>query len=554
MKILNITKYIKMIYSARKAFILAIIITGLFWLLINPKIPVSAAPPANFQTSQVIGSGLNAPTGFAFAPDGRIFILERAGKVKIYKNNQLLSTPFVDLPSSTNGDKGLISLVFDPDFNNNHFVYFFYTASTDSHVRIVRYNATGDTASGSGTVIYESPGGILQYHAGGGMAFGPDGKLYFAIGDNGVGTNSQSLSNPYGKVHRINKDGTIPADNPFVNQQGNVPHIWAFGLRNPYRMNFDSQTGYLYVGDVGNSSWEEINRIQKSQNYGWPNAEGSCSSCTYVNPIYAYPHQGSSNAISLGPVYRATMFPQEYRGSLIFGDYGQGFIKKIGLDSSGNSTGVSNFDLDAGSVVDFKVANDGSLYYLTIFPGNLNRVTYSSPNQAPIVQASANPTEGNPPLVVNFSSQGTIDPEGQSLTYNWNFGDGTNSTSANPTKTYNAKGMYTVQLTVSDGTNFSQADPIAITVGQLPQITISNPQEGSIYRAGDTITYSATATDSSGNQLGNSAFTIEILFHHHDHTHPFAGPTSGSSGQFTVPTSGETSSDTWYEIIVRAKD
>ncbi len=537
-----------------KSILLLAVIIIIGWLAINTK--AYAAPPANFQTTQIIGSGLSSPSGFEFAPDGRIFILERTGNVRIYKNGQLLTTPFASSPSSINGDKGLIGVTFDPDFANNHFVYFYHTSSADEHGRLVRFNASSDVGTDY-TVLYDTPEGILQFHAGGGLAFGPDGKLYLSIGDNGIPSNAQSLSNPFGKMHRFNKDGTIPTDNPFYNTPGAVKSIWAYGFRNPWRFQFDTQTGKLYDGDVGQDTWEEIDRVEKGLNYGWPTIEGNCTSncSSFTDPIYTYNHNGGSAAIALGPVYRANMFPQEYKGSLFFGDYANGFIKKIGLDSNGNSTGVSDFDTNAGSAVDLKVAPDGSLYYVTYFPGRLYKITYSTSNQAPTANATADVTKGNQPLTVNFSSAGTTDPDNDPITYSWDFGDSTTSTQANPTKVYNTQGTYTVELTVSDGSHNAQAVPIVIQVGVPPSLNIASPTDGLIYRAGDTISYSAFAADAAGVDLPPSAFTVEILFHHQTHTHPFIGPISGSNtGTFIIPTTGEPSADTWYELIISAKD
>jgi glucose/arabinose dehydrogenase len=180
--------------------------------------PVQAAPPQNFQTTLVAGSNLNGPSGFAFAPDGRIFILERAGKVKVYKNGQVLATPFVDLPSAASGDRGLIGIAFDPDFATNHYVYFWYCSSGDFLNRLVRFDASADVATADPVLLYQTNTPSQELHVGGGLAFGPDGKLYLGVGDNGYSANAQNLAVPFGKMLRINKDGTVPADNPFYNQ------------------------------------------------------------------------------------------------------------------------------------------------------------------------------------------------------------------------------------------------------------------------------------------------------------------------------------------------
>ncbi len=516
----------------------------------------AAAPPAEFQTELIVGDGLNGPSGFEIAPDGRIFILERAGKIKIVKNGELLPTPFADLPSEDTGDRGLIGIAFDPDFGvTNHYVYFYYTGH-DLLNHLVRFSADQDVGTDGPFELFRTSSPSQLLHVGGSIRFGPDGKLYFAVGDNGYGPNAQDLSSPHGKILRINKDGSIPADNPFADQPGKLAAIWAYGFRNPWRFQFDSVTGQLYGGDVGDFSWEEVNRIVKGGNYGWPLHEGTCTSnCAgFIDPLYAYPHAEESAAVTGGPVYRGTAFPPEYQGDLFFGDYAKGFIKHADLDANGDITAVHEFDNVAGSVVDLKVAPDGSLYYITYYPGALYRIGHDGPTTAPVVVASADVTKGLEPLTVHFSSAGSHDPDGDPLSYEWTFGDGTTSTQANPTKTYAEKGVYTARLTVSAGGEERRSQPIVIQVGGPPDLTVSTPTEGQLYRAGDTITYNAFARDAAGFDLNDGAIKTEVRLHHGTHFHPFVGPLTGRAGSFTIPTTGEASADTSYEIKVTATD
>ncbi|MGR6321147.1 PA14 domain-containing protein [Micromonospora soli] len=521
-----------------------------------PARPGAAAPPTDFQSSLVVGSGLDGPSGFEIAPDGRIFILERAGKVKVVKDGQLLAQPFADLPSEPTGDRGLIGIAFDPEFGvSNHYVYFYYTG-LDLLNHLVRFDASGDVGTNGPYQIFSTRSPSQQLHVGGSIGFGRDGKLYLAVGDNGYPANAQNLSNPHGKVLRIDKDGSIPTDNPFYGQAGKDPAIWAYGFRNPWRFQFDSATGELYGADVGDYTWEELNHIVKGGNYGWPLKEGVCTAdCAgFTDPIHAYPHNGRSAAVTGGPVYRGAMFPPQYQGRLFFGDYAQGFIRMAQLDASGAVTAVDDFDTSAGSVVDLKVAADGSLYYLTYYPGELYRVTYNTTSHVPVAQAAADVTKGVGPLQVQFSSAGSSDPDGDPLTYRWDFGDGTTSTAANPSRTYSDVGVFTVRLTVSDGQHQTSAKPIVIQVGIPPTLTVGAPTEGATYRAGDTITYTASAVDAAGFDLNDAALKTEVRLHHGTHVHPFVGPLTGRVGSFTIPTTGEASADTWYEIIVTATD
>ena len=516
--------------------------------------PASAAPPAGFQTSLVVGSGLNGPSGFEFAPDGRVFIIEREGKIKIYKNGGLLPTLFAENPSVASGDRGQIGIAFDPDWKTNHYVYFYYT-STDQLNYLVRYNSAGDVGTNR-TILYHTNSPSDRLHVGGSIRFGADGKLYFGVGDNGYAPNAQNLANPHGKILRINKDGTVPTDNPFYGQSGKLAEIWAYGLRNSWRFQFDSVTGNLYGGDPGDFTWEEVNRIVKGGNYGWPLVEGKCTAaiCPYIDPIHMYNHDHASAAVTGGPVYRGTMFPAAYRGRYFYGDYARGFIRTLTLDANGNSTGAQDFDMSAGSVVDLKTAPDGSLWYVNYHPAQLRQITYNPGSHVPVPNATANKDKGVAPLSVHFSSAGTTDPDGNPLTYDWDFGDGTHSTAPNPTKTYPNKGRYTVQLRVSDGTTSVPAVPFIIQVGLPPTVNISRPTEGSTYKAGDTITYNASALDGAGFELDDGKISTDVIFHHGTHTHPFLDDLIGRAKSFTLPDTGEAAPDTWYEIKTTATD
>jgi glucose/arabinose dehydrogenase len=518
--------------------------------------PAAAAPPADFQTSLVVGDGLDGPSGMEIAPDGRIFILERAGTIKIVKDGQLLPQPFAVLPSEASGDRGLIGIAFDPDFGvENHYVYFYYTGH-DLLNHLVRFNADTDVGTEGPFQLFQTQSPSQLLHVGGSIRFGPDGKLYFAVGDNGRPQNAQELDNPHGKILRINKDGTIPSDNPFYDQPGKLGAIWAYGFRNPWRFQFDSATGQLYAGDVGDFTWEELDRVVKGGNYGWPLKEGMCTAdCAgFIDPIYTYNHNNESAAITAGPIYRSSMFPAQYQGSLFFGDYAKGFIKRAILDSNGNVSSVVDFDPVAGAVTDLKVAQDGSLYYINYWPGALYHVTYNTQHHAPVAAAAASVTKGVAPLAVNFSSAGSNDPDGDQLSYLWAFGDGTTSGDPNPTKTYSATGVYTARLTVSANGDQTVAQPIVIQVGIAPNLIVATPTEGQLYRAGDTITYNAFASDGAGFDLNDAGISTVVRLHHGTHYHPFAGPLIGRAGSFTIPVIGEASADTSYELTVTATD
>jgi len=207
-----------------------------------------------------------------FAPDGRLFVCLQGGTLRVIKNSALLATPFLTVTVDASGERGLLGVTFDPNFATNKFVYVYYTVATSPrHNRVSRFTANGDVAlANSEVVILELDNlSAATNHNGGALHFGPDGKLYIAVGENANGSNSQTLANLLGKVLRINADGTIPADNPFFNTAGARKEIWALGLRNPFTFAFQPGTGRLFINDVGQSTWEEINDGIAGSNYGW---------------------------------------------------------------------------------------------------------------------------------------------------------------------------------------------------------------------------------------------------------------------------------------------
>ncbi len=225
----------------------------------------------------------------AFTPDGRVLVCQQNGQLRVVKNGSLLTTPAITLSVNTSGERGLIGVAVDPNFTTNNYIYLYYTHTTGPHNRLSRFTMTGDVAGSESTILdFPTLSGI--YHNGGGLAFGNDGKLYVAIGENQVGSNSQNLDTYLGKLLRINSDGSVPAGNPFTGGAARS-RVWAYGLRNPFTIASDPATGKIFVNDVGNATWEEINDATTGgKNFGWPDKEGMCTSgCTgYTNPIYVY--------------------------------------------------------------------------------------------------------------------------------------------------------------------------------------------------------------------------------------------------------------------------
>ncbi len=515
----------------------------------------STPGPGTFVNTE-FENGLTEPTSMAFAPDGRLFVAEKGGALRVIKNGVLQSAPFLTVPVSTSGERGLIGVAFDPNFQTNKFVYIQYTTSASPiHNKVSRFTASTSNpdvaAAGSEVVILNLDNLDGSYHNAGAIHFGPDGKLYVAAGENGHSSDAQDITNRLGKIFRIFPNGTIPSDNPFFNTANAKKEIWAYGLRNPFTFAFRPGTSTMYINDVGQDTWEEINRGAAGANFGWPTCEGTCSQAGFTNPVYTYQHpSGDGRSIAGGAFYEATQFPVEYRGNYFFGDYVANFIKRITPTNQ-----VIDFVTNAETPVDIDVGPDGSLYYLSYDGGSVNKVQYvtTGGNGFPTAVASANPTLGASPLTVNFDGSGSSDPNGDSLSYSWNYGDNTpNGSGVSVSHTYNSPGGYSATLTVNDGRGGTDTDVVSITVGSPPAATIINPPVGTHYNAGDTISFSGSATDDG--PMPPSAFNWTILLHHNVHTHPFQKYNGVTSGSVTLPQISETSDDVWYRIYLTVTD
>ncbi len=337
------------------------------WLLILSFLALAeparaATVPAGF-TETVIASGLANPTAMQFAPDGRLFVCEQSGRLRVIKDGVLLPTPFTTLTVDANGERGLLGIAFDPAFLTTPYVYVYYTARTPTvHNRISRFTANGDVAvAGSEVVLLDLENLGPTNHNGGALAFGPDGKLYAAVGDNAGSQNAQTWSNLLGKVLRLNKDGSIPTDNPFYSSTtGRNRAIWAYGLRNPFTFAFNPNGAEMFINDVGESSWEEINDGVAGANYGWPSTEGPTSNSQYDSPRYAYSNSGGVCAITGGAFYSplTIRFPSDYSNDYFFADHCGGWIRRLDLASN---TAVT-FATGISAPVDLKVSDDGGLY------------------------------------------------------------------------------------------------------------------------------------------------------------------------------------------------
>jgi glucose/arabinose dehydrogenase len=542
-----------------------------------------------FVTETVAQLPAFTPVGLAFAPDGRIFIWQKNGVVRIVKNGALLATPFLDIQTQVNqcNDRGLLGFALDPNFATNGFVYLLHTleesgnttscaAKTSRLIRVTANPPTADVAqAGSLVTILSGISSDGDSHSVGTLRFAPDGKLFVSHGDGASYTTtdplalrSQDLNSYNGKILRINPDGSAPGDNPFDDGTNSIrSKVWAYGLRNPFRFTLHPATGEPYIGDVGWNTWEEINR-GRGANFGWPCFEGNgpqpdyqaafnqcrqLSPSAVTPPLYTFDHSVGRTVIG-GAFYTGFQYPFQYRGNLFFADYTAQWLVRLVFDDNLNLASVEPFATGFAGPVHIELGPDGMLYYVAILTGEVGRIRFVGAERPPVAKASASPSAGYSPLTVAFSSAGSVDPDGGPLTYLWDFGDGTTSTLANPQRTFAASGVvsFPVTLTVTDSAGSSATDSIVVTLGSLPPTaTITSPIDGTVVVPGQTVTYQGLATDPDEGALPPSSLSWTVLLHHNEHVHLLQSG-SGSGGSFDVVNHGVGTFA--FEIILTATD
>jgi len=372
-------------YLYRSTYLVAVFSLVITGMLYSSEIEVREAFP---------NLTFNRPVDLQHAPDGtdRIFVVTLAGRIYVFDNDQDVTDAdmFLDISDRVvdGGERGLLGLAFHPEFENNGYFYVNYTspdigADNPTKTVISRFevddNNGGDEASETILLEFNQP---YNNHNGGQIAFGPDdGYLYIASGDGGSGgdpdNNAQNPTNLLGAILRIDVDNTqdglpyaIPDGNPFVNNNdGYREEIYAYGLRNPWRMSFDDETGWLWCADVGQNGWEIIHLIEDGLNYGWNIIEGShcyppgseCDTTGLEMPLYEYEWIGGGSAITGGYVYRGSDFPELY-SSYIYADYGFGTIWALSYDGEDDPVNQELIDTDY-RISSFGVDTNGEIYF-----------------------------------------------------------------------------------------------------------------------------------------------------------------------------------------------
>ena len=352
------------------------------------------APALGISLNPIITSGLNAPTFLASPPDdSRLFVAERSGAIKVFSaDGDFLATFITIADVDTTNEGGLLGLAFHPDYASNGYFFVSYTATLGGQFStvIARYSVSPDPNIAS----MAPPKTILTVaqpatnHNAGWIGFSPvDGYLYIPLGDGGGGhdtyNNGQDINTLLGSILRLDVDTppavpyTSPSTNPFVNQAGR-DEIWAYGVRNPWRAGFDRATGELYFGDVGQNSWEEVNRGEREGNFGWPLREGLVATPTggvggdlspRADPLHVYPNPAVGRSIVGGTVYRGPVLALQ--GKYLFAEFYSGEIWHMATDGSA-VTPISNILSYSGTPIAFGEGHNGDLY-LVDFGGSVYR-------------------------------------------------------------------------------------------------------------------------------------------------------------------------------------
>ena len=527
--------------------------------------------PSGFAQT-LVAEGLN-PTCMALAPDGRIFLAQKDGRVLIYHTveNQLHAQPFVTLSTDAFNERGLNGIALHPDFEMQPWVYLYYTLPGEQRNRISRVRANGDFAvPGSEQVLLDLDLLTGSIHNAGAMVFGTDGKLYIGTGDGAKSANAQSLATTLGKILRINPDGSIPPGNPFYNQlTGNNRAIYAYGMRNPFSMSSDPVSGKIYFCDVGAEAWEEVNELRPGANYGWKTYQGSSGNPDFQDPLYAYQHTEGCAIVGAAFAFQGNpLVPPVFQGKFLFADYCRGWIRALdpatgmladsfasGIDRpvsllatpTGELWYLARAGLGGGSQIDNTASTEGTLW--RVFWAGEGAPKFSAQPKFVLV------AEGES-AVFRAQAFGS-----QPIRYQWFLnGDtipGVNSTALvlnNLTLADSGSVVFCTAANVS-GTDTSHTALVGVSSNKRPLPEILFPLENTLYRGGDTIRFAGRADDPEEGPLPADRLTWRIDLHHATHAHPALPTTPGiAEGQFVVPQVGETATDVFFRIYLSARD
>ncbi|GAB3069444.1 PQQ-dependent sugar dehydrogenase [Intrasporangium mesophilum] len=507
-------------------------------LLAGPAATATAATvlPTGFLL-QDIDTGMVPPstsgpgdllTDFAYLPDESFIATGKYGRVQWVPR---VGAPrrIADLQVNSTGDLGLISVAVAPDYGTNHTVYTARTvpstapgSGANGILRLSGWTVDVDVAgdptglSDETTVLEASADSSI--HSFGSVLADRDGTLWLTIGDSAtnridtMALRALNLDDVHGKLLHIHPDGSGVSDNPFydpANASAARSLVFASGFRSPFRFSLDPGTGLPILGDVGKNTTEEVDLVRPGYSFGWPCWEGSaptvgytdlaeCNGVTTTKPLWEYPHNGSGAAVVGGVVYTGTAYPAAYRGRLFFGDYVDQLLWTLGFAPTGELTQApepAGFGTAVGRPSRFATAPGGDIVFADIGSARVRRLVYAPGNAAPVAAFSS--TADPATLQVAFDAGASSDPNGDLLSYSWDFGDGSTATGATATHTYAADpDHYDVTLTVADPLGAKGTKTTTVYPGNhAPSLDVTWPDPSLTYAVGDVVHASATATD-----------------------------------------------------------
>ena len=467
--------------------------------------PRVAAPSG---TLQIVLTGLDFPTAFRFAPDGRMFLLERfSGKIRIVENGSLSPTPFYVLANvATNGEQGLLGLALDPDFPTEPWVYVYYTLSDVAngtvYNRIVRIHANGDVGDAMEVLLDHIGAGTI--HNGGVIGFAPDKTLYAVVGENGDPAKSQDLLSLNGKVLRMDRNGTVPPDNPFVGNDSANPYVYTYGHRNMFGLAFHPFTGRAFVTENGPECNDEVNLLVAGGNFGW----GTHEKCTTPPPPPNNTNQDGPNPILPLTWYARTVAPTNaiayggpnftaWQGDLFFGEWNTGTLRRLDLEPPAYDTvvGEANVLTVSEGIVAVEAGPDGAIWFTT--PTTLYR--FYDTSLPPMASFTVSPRLPLVNATVTFNASASRDPDGSIVAYAWDFGDGASDAGKVVTHAFGSYGSYNVTLVLTDIDNLTTTAirPVHVLAPPMASFVASPPSPD----AGAVVSFNASSSSDADGTI-----------------------------------------------------
>ena len=560
--------------------------------------------PAGFDRTTILGN-LSRPAAVAWTPDGRMLIAMRDGPLRVRNPDGTVVTPDpYSVSANTFADHGFLGIAVDAAYASNNYVYLLYTYENNdadyegtkvsvleriklspqnvaSNAQVILGQKRTDGACPAPANTNDCIPSETDSHSIGTVRADPDGTLWVGSGDAADGDGVQpgafrtyDETSYAGKILHIDRDGKGLAGHSFCPSDTNLAHIctkvYAKGFRNPFRFTLRGAGQGPVVGDVGWNGYEELDLVQQGKDYGWPCWEGPVKTPSYKDdarcngpggeytkpveaPVDSLPHTGGM-AIVAGPTYNGTLYPAGYRSTIFYGAYGAGVLRRFDpAAGTGSSFGDGNYgwvDLEAAPdngdlvYVDFGDSSDGT--------GSIGRISYTAGNRTPVAVAGATtPTAGPLPLTVGFRGDQSSDPDGDALTYDWDFGDGTpHASTANPSHAYLLRGRYTATLTVDDQRGRTATATVVVNAG-APAVMIASPANNSLYTDGTPVALQGSATDATLQPIPSSGLSWRVTLHHNTHVHDL-GTYPGASTSFTPLVNHD--ADSYYDVTLNATD